>query len=101
MEIDPNDGDAHYNLGNTLLQMGRAKEAVSHYEAALQINPDDRKRSITHPGCWPPRGMHSLVMARERCSWQNKPTALTQGGSPMINATLAAAYAEAGRFEMR
>ena len=41
LEIDPNFADAHYNLGNTFLQMGRANEAVAEYNRALKINPDD------------------------------------------------------------
>ena len=97
LEIDPNDGDAHYNLGNTLLQMGRAKEAVTHYDNALKINPDDKE--ALNNMAWvlatsdAPRDGTKAVQLAEKAA------ALTQGGSPMINATLAAAYAEAGRFE--
>jgi Flp pilus assembly protein TadD len=39
MEIDPNDADAHCNLGNTLARLGRLDEAVAHYQAALKIEP--------------------------------------------------------------
>jgi len=32
--------EAHYNLGNALVQKGNVKEAILHYQQALQINPD-------------------------------------------------------------
>lgn len=40
-EFLPGDAEAHYNLGNTLLAMGRAGEAEASYRRALQIKPDD------------------------------------------------------------
>ena len=40
MDINPKFGEAHYNLGNMLLQTGRADEAISHYKKALEINPN-------------------------------------------------------------
>ena len=40
-EFLPGDAEAHYNLGNTLLLLGRLDEAEASYRRALQINPDD------------------------------------------------------------
>lgn len=40
-ELLPDDAEAHYNLGNTLLMLGRPDEAVASYRRALQIRPDD------------------------------------------------------------
>lgn len=37
----PTDEDAPYNMGNTLMALGQAGEALAHYNTALQINPDD------------------------------------------------------------
>ena len=31
---------AHNNLGNTLVQQGKVNEAITHFQNALQINPD-------------------------------------------------------------
>lgn len=39
-EYLPNDAEAHSNLGNTLLDMGRLNEAEASYRRALQIKPD-------------------------------------------------------------
>ena len=41
LEIEPKFADAHYNLGNTYLQMGQAKEAIAQYQMALDIDPND------------------------------------------------------------
>jgi tetratricopeptide (TPR) repeat protein len=98
LEIDPNDGDAHYNLGNTFLQMGRASEAIAQYSRALEINPDDTEARnnmawilATCPDARVRNGPRAVETAERADS-------LTAGKSPIISATLAAAYAEAGRF---
>ncbi len=41
VECLPGDAEAHYNLGNTLLMMGRLNEAEASYRRALRIKPDD------------------------------------------------------------
>ena len=39
LQIKPDYAEAHYNLGNALLQKGSVDEAIAHYQKALQINP--------------------------------------------------------------
>ena len=39
-ELLPDDADAHYNLGNALLMLGRLDEAEASYRRALQTSPD-------------------------------------------------------------
>jgi Flp pilus assembly protein TadD len=96
--LDPNNADAHYNLGNTLLQMGRASEAVAQYKRTLELNPDDTEAMnnmawilATCPETLFRNGTKAIALA-ERAD------ALTSKASPVISATLAAAYAESGRF---
>jgi len=98
VEIDPNDSDAHYNLGNTLFQMGRASEAVVEYERALKNDPRDIQALnnlawllATSPDPLVRDGAKAVELAERADS-------LTQHGGPVISGTLAAAYAEAGRF---
>jgi tetratricopeptide (TPR) repeat protein len=98
LEIDPNDADAHYNFGNTLLQLGRAREAVAQYTRALEINRDDIEAQnnlawvlATCPDAAVRNGLQAVAIAERADS-------LTMGKSPIISGTLAAAYAEAGRF---
>ena len=45
--LKPNDADAEYNVGNTLLKMERFDEASSHYQKALELNP---KYGMAHYG---------------------------------------------------
>src|SRR5205085_5081480 len=98
IEINPNDGDAHYNLGNTFLQMGRAQQAIAEYSRALEINPYDIEARnnlawvlATCPDALLRDGPKAVEIAARADS-------LSQNQSPVIGATLAAAYAEAGRF---
>ena len=96
--IEPNHKDAHYNLGNVYLHTGNGTEAVSHYERALAINPDDVEAMnnmawilATWPNALTRNGVKAVALA-ERAD------ALTRGQNQVVSATLAAAYAEAGRF---
>jgi len=40
IDIDPNYGDAHYNLATTLMHLGRTDEAIAHFKKALDIDPN-------------------------------------------------------------
>lgn len=40
IRLDPRNADAHLNLGNVLLEMKNIKQAVEHYQSALQIRPE-------------------------------------------------------------
>ena len=41
LEIEPDDLNAHYNLGNAWLAVGRIDEAIVQFKKALEIEPDD------------------------------------------------------------
>ena len=98
IELEPRLEDAHYNLGNTYLQIGKASEALVHYQRALEINPDDTEALnnmawilATWPDTFVRNGPKAVQMAERADS-------LTRGRNEVIAATLAAAYAEAGRL---
>jgi tetratricopeptide (TPR) repeat protein len=90
--------EAHYNLATALLQQGEPEKAVEEYRESLRLKPDspaslndlawvmaagasDRLRN----------GTEAVALAQQACQ-------LTQFQQPMFIGTLAAAYAEAGRF---
>jgi tetratricopeptide (TPR) repeat protein len=98
LEMDPRLEDAHYNLGNTYLAVGKANEALAQYQRALEIEPDDTQALnnmawilATWPDSLVRNGVKAVALA-ERADL------LSKRADPTISATLAAAYAEAGRF---
>jgi tetratricopeptide (TPR) repeat protein len=96
--LDPDNSDAHYNLGNTLLYLLRPKDAVTEYERAFQLNPKDAEALNNLAwvlATWPDPAGRDGAKAVE---WAEKADALTQKRSAVHVATLAAAYAEMGRF---
>jgi tetratricopeptide (TPR) repeat protein len=101
VEAEPRFVKAHDYLGIALLQKGRMEEAVVHFQRALAIRPDDADacHNLTS-AAW-------LLATGPAAAGRNGPLAVTLaeqadrfsgGKDPMIIGTLAAAYAEAGRF---
>jgi tetratricopeptide (TPR) repeat protein len=98
IQLDPHDADAHYNLGNTFLAMGRAREALAQYQTVLEINPDDTQAMnnmawilATSPDPMIRDGIRAVAVAERAVK-------LTENKEQRTVATLAAAYAEIGRF---
>jgi protein O-mannosyl-transferase len=99
LEINPDYADAHKNLGNVLLQRGRVDEAIVHFQKALEIKPDsvDVLNNLawllaTGPDAHVRDGVQAVKYAVRACE-------LTHHGVTPLVGTLAAAYAEAGRFD--
>jgi protein O-mannosyl-transferase len=97
LELDPNYSPAHANLANTLLQMGRTNEALAHLQKILRLDPHDAEANknmawvlATSPDARIRDGGRAVALAEEADRIER--------GNPIIGATLAAAYAEAGRF---
>lgn len=94
----PNDAKFHFEFGQTLARLQRTREALSHFARALRLNPDyaealDRLAWIlaTDPHPELRNGVEAVPMAEKACE-------LTQHKNPTMLATLAATYAETGRF---
>ena len=99
LQIKPDNAKAHINLGNALLQKGRVNEAMVHYQQALQIKPDspDVLNNLawllaTCPDAHIRDGVQAVKYAGRACE-------LTHYGMTPFVGTLAAACAEAGRFD--
>ena len=98
MTLQPNNAPAHNHLGQVLVKQGRVREAIDHYQAALAIQPDDAY--VLNNLAW-------VLATNPEASARNGTTAvelaqradqLSKSSNPSILGTLAAAYAEAGRF---
>jgi len=98
LRIKPDYAEAHYNLGTALSVQGDIPAAVRHYTRALDLNPDFPQAlnnlawiRATHPDAVFRDGTKAVKLAERSCE-------LT--GHQVVSEldTLAAAYAEAGRF---
>jgi len=99
LEIKPDYADAHLNLGNALLQKGNVAEAIAHYQKALQIKPDylEVQNNLAWVLATAPQA--SLRNGRQAVELAQRANQLAGGENLIILHTLAAAYAEAGRFD--
>ena len=98
VELTPRIAEAHYQLGNALLQLGRAGEAVTEYEKALQLVPGYLQ--CLGNLAWvlaaaPDASLRNGARAVELAARANE---LSGGKNPRVLGILAAAYAEAGKF---
>lgn len=95
---DPLHAEAHYRLGVVLSRQKQSEAAITHYRAAVRLKPD-----------WvPPLNTLAWILATHPdVRFRNGPEAvrraehaaeLTRNADAQILDTLAAAYAEAGRF---
>jgi tetratricopeptide (TPR) repeat protein len=98
LAIQPFDADVHTTLGNALLQKGLANEAIVHYQKALEIAPQDvlARNNLalilaTFPDASIRNGPQAVKLAEQAVQ-------LSGGQNPNFFRTLAASYAESGRF---
>jgi superkiller protein 3 len=98
LEIQPDSAEPHNNLGNALRQKGRISEAIPHYQKALEIQP--QSVPVQNNLAWvlatcPEASLRNGAKAVELAEQANQSSG---NQNPLILRTLAAAYAEAGRF---
>jgi tetratricopeptide (TPR) repeat protein len=97
-KVETHDVEAHATMGDALLRQGKFGEAITQYETALEIAPDFV--STLNNFAWLlstcPDG--SLRNGARALDLAEKADRLAGGGSPIFLRTLAAAYAENGRF---
>lgn len=98
LKLDPASPPAHNNMGNTLLRLGRPGDALAQYDQAVTLDPDNV--NALNNLAWllatsPEASLRNGIRAVELAGHADK---VTGGKNATIVATLAAAYAEAGRF---
>jgi Tfp pilus assembly protein PilF len=98
IQIDPDSADAYFYSGVALGQLGRTKKAIIQYRYSLQLNPekDDALNNLT----WilATSSNDELRDGAEAVQLGEQACALTHYSKPLYIGTLAAAYAECGRF---
>jgi tetratricopeptide (TPR) repeat protein len=98
LKINPNIAEAHSNLGNALLQKGDVDGAIAHYQRALQIKPDYLQVENVLAWVLATTPQASLRNGNQAVKLAQQANQLAGGENPSILCTLAAAYAEVGRF---
>jgi tetratricopeptide (TPR) repeat protein len=98
IRVNSNRPETFFHLGMTLNQSGRSREAVVQYREALRLNPNlaDALNNLawmlaTSSDDGLRNGAEAVRLAERACE-------LTHHGQPLFMGTLAAAYAECGRF---
>jgi len=99
LQIKPDHANANYNLGLALLRKGSVGEAIACLQKALQIKPGFPEAQndlawvlATSPSAAVRNGNQAVELARQA-------NQLAGGNNPVFLRTLAAALAEAGRFD--
>jgi Flp pilus assembly protein TadD len=98
VRLQPDHAAAHNNLAISCKKLGRIGEAIAHYREALRLQPDSLE-SLNNlawmlaacPDARFRNGAEAVLLAMRACE-------LTRYQNPVTLATLAAAYAETGKF---
>jgi Flp pilus assembly protein TadD len=98
LQIKSDYAKAHNNLGNALLQKGNLDEAIAHFQTALQIKPDYAEALNNLAWLLATRSPASLRNRGKALELAQRANQLAGNGNPVVLGTLAAAYADAGRF---
>jgi tetratricopeptide (TPR) repeat protein len=98
LEMHPNDADAHTSLGNALLQKGSLREAIAHYVTALGLAPEDPHSRNNVAWILATASDSSIRDGARALGFAQEAVQLSGGREPQFLRTLAAAYAESGRF---
>ncbi len=98
VQIRPNYAQAHNNLGNAFLQKGNMTEAIAHFQQVLQIEPNNPQVQSNLAWLLATGPEASLRNGKQAVELAERANQLTSGGNPFILCSLAAAYAEVGRF---
>ena len=96
--IQPNHADAHTCLGNALLRQGSLKQAIAQYETALVLAPEDPHSRNNIAWVLATSSDGSIRDGAKAIAFAEQAVALSGGREPQFRRTLAAAYAENGRF---
>ncbi len=99
LRLRPGEAKTHYHLALALARLRRSKEAIPEFREALRLQPDNPAALndlawllASDPDPALRAGSEAVQLAEKACE-------LTQHRLPALETTLAAAYAEAGRFK--
>jgi protein O-mannosyl-transferase len=100
LSLHPNDPGTNANLGNALVQKGLSREAANHYEITLQSEPDSPLALNNLAWLLSAGPDDSLRNGARAVELARKLNRVSKQNNPFFIRTLAAAYAEAGQFDL-
>ncbi|MGD0814604.1 MAG: tetratricopeptide repeat protein [Verrucomicrobiota bacterium] len=98
LQINPGCAKAQNNLANSLLHKGSIAEAIDHFQHALRIEPADLATQNILAWLLATGPEASLRNGNKAVELAEQANHLAGGKNPLVLYTLAAAYAETGRF---
>ena len=98
LATQPDYADAHNNLGIALFSRGQVSEAVAQWRAALRANPRHLLAQKNLAWVLATRPTGAVRNGAEAVALASQADQLSGGKDPAVLQTLAAAYAESGRF---
>ena len=98
LQIQPDHADAHTCLGNALLRHGAINEAIAQYERAAALAPNDAHSRNNIAWLLATCSDSSMRDGTRAVDFAQQAVALSGGRNAQFSRTLAAAYAESGRF---
>ena len=99
LQINPDWAEVHYDLGLALLPNGSLSEVIAHFQKAIEIKPDYPEALNNLAWALATAPQASLRDGAKAVALARRAIQLAGGNDPDMLDTLAAAYAEAGRFE--
>ncbi len=99
LQIKPASAEAHSSLGNALGQKGKVAEAITQFQQALQFQPNDPEFQNSLAWLLATCPEASLRNGDKAVQLAQRANELARGKNPVVLRTLAAAFAEAGRFD--
>jgi tetratricopeptide (TPR) repeat protein len=97
--FQPTDPIVHTNLGNALMKNGRGREAAAEFNQALQLAPDAIGAMNSLAWLLATAADVTVRDGARAVELAERADEITLHADPVILHSLAAAYAEAGRFE--
>jgi len=99
IELSPNSAQAHYKLGLALEKQKKFTAAAAQYQKALELDPRHLPAHVSLAWLLATCPEASLRDGGRAMDLAQQAVQLSKDGPPEVLDTLAAAYAEAGRFE--
>ena len=98
LEIQPDNASAHKNLGIVFFQLGRLDEAIAQFKKSLEFRPDQVEIQNNLAWVLATSPQATLRNGDQAVKLAQRANQLTGDRNPKLLCTLAAAYAETGRF---